>query len=188
MRRDKTILVASNYFDYSHMKYQDMRKELKGIPLYYINQNSAVHKAVSNRVVLDFISEEIKLKKGRDEVIDEIGMILTKVDEILEKIIARELEEEEKKAEDMEKLNRDHIESQAGLYDTSLYDETPEEDAMSDIDFEDSMNASNEPSDDLYEQPASSGYEESNATVVENNSTEQEDAFGDFGGEEDLYS
>ena len=121
LKDNRTVLVASCYFDYSHMRYQDMRKELKGTPLYYINQNSAVHKAVAYRNMLDFVSSELKVKKGYDDVIDEINAIVDWVETILIDVVNKEVESEAKAAEVREKENKDYIENHVGFYSDTMY-------------------------------------------------------------------
>ncbi len=132
LKPDRLVAVASCYFDYSHMRYQDMRKEMKGKPLYYVNQNSAVHKAVSECNVLDFISAEVKIKKGHDDVIDEIKAILDRVEEILVNVVNEEIEAEAKAAEERENENKAYIENHASFYSDDLYAD-PNEGELSDM-------------------------------------------------------
>lgn len=134
LKDNRTVLVASCYFDYSHMRYQDMRKELKGTPLYYINQNSAVHKAVAYRNMLDFVSSELKVKKGYDDVIDEISAIVDRVETILIDVVNKEVESEAKAAEVREKENKDYIENHVGFYSDTMYGDEVAEDGLSDMD------------------------------------------------------
>ena len=154
---DKTVLVASSYFDYSHMRYQDLRKELKGIPLYYVNQNSAVHKAVSYRSMLDFISSELKLKKGYDEVVDEIGAIVDRVETLLIEVVNKEVEAEAKAAEEREQENKDYIENHVGFYSDTMYGDEDTKDGLDDMDEDfgvySSVEDSSSPSDSMYNIP-----------------------------------
>lgn len=157
---DKTVLVASSYFDYSHMRYQDMRKELKGTPLYYVNQNSAVHKAVSYRSMLDFISSELKLKKGYDEVVDEIGAIVDRIEAILVEIVNKEVEAEAKAAEEREQENKDYIENHVGFYSDTMYGDEDTEGGLDDMDedfgvYSSIEDSSPSPSDSMYDIPQS---------------------------------
>lgn len=133
LKMERLVLVASCYFDYSHMRYQDMRKEFKGFPLYYVNQNSAVHKAVSYRNMLDFVSEEMKVKKGHDEVIDEIGAIFDRVETILVNIVNQEIEDESREAERKERENKEYIEEHVSFYSDIMYGEGDNEEGLPDM-------------------------------------------------------
>lgn len=160
----KIINVAAIYFDYAHMNYNNMRRELKGIDLFYINQNSAVHKACYSRNMLDFVSGEMKAKKNRDEVIDEIGVIVDRIDNIINEIIENEIKQEEKAAEENLESNKRHLEESDRMYSDQVF-ESPDEDNLSDIEdsfgeFEEYSDAQSAEQYDGYSQPAQDGYEQ----------------------------
>lgn len=134
LRNKIQVVVVSSYYDYDHFRYVDMQKEMKGQPLFYINQNSAVHKANSERKMLDFITSEMQLKRGRDEVIDEIEAIYNRINTIIEYIVEKEVEMEAENADKNQQFNREYMQERY-IVNNEATEISSQEDAMSDLEF-----------------------------------------------------
>ena len=84
--------------------------------------------------MLDFVSSELKVKKGYDDVIDEISAIVDRVETILIDVVNKEVESEAKAAEVREKENKDYIENHVGFYSDTMYGDEVAEGGLSDMD------------------------------------------------------
>lgn len=123
-----TIIISECHYEYEHMKYASMQKQLKS-DLYYISLNDLVHKAVSERDVPGMIHAQLKAK-NKDEILSEAEAICTKIDESIEGIIEfevkRALEEEEKSKQD----TKEYLDNVEALFGDMTYgEETPEEES-----------------------------------------------------------
>ena len=135
LRSKHKVTVVSSYYDYDHFRFADMQKEMKGEPLFYIDQNSAVHKAVCERKILEFINGELQLKRGRDEVVDEIEDIYNRLQSIIEYIIEQEVEQETENASRHQQINREYMEERY-INHNAVSEISARENAMSDLEFE----------------------------------------------------
>lgn len=105
------ITLSAMHCEYPDMKYESMRKEIKGRKLYYVSLNDIVHEAVSKRNIPEMIKANIKLKSP-DSVIGELDALIDAIDETIAKIVVKEQQE---KSFDIEKNKKETSDYLKGL-------------------------------------------------------------------------
>ena len=119
---NKLVLVCSIYYNYIHLEYHDMVRALKGRKLYYINQNSLVHKLVGTRRMYETIESEIdkfKVKAGKcDTVVNEVAAIVEDIYRIIESVIETEEQEEIKMDQEVQAKNDEYMEEFSSYFES----------------------------------------------------------------------
>ena len=136
------VTVIAQYYDYMHMQYDKMIKELakknEEPDITYINLNDDVHKAVSKRDVYSFIKAQ-KKSANPDCAYEEIEFIMELIEENLQRVIEGEEQATEQKEEEFRERNRKYLQDFGLDDDSGLYgdDEPEEEDESEDTSDED---------------------------------------------------
>lgn len=102
------IIISEKHYEYDHMKYKDMQKELKR-DLLTICLNDAVHKAVSTKSVTDFVHKQMESKRSHDDVIDELEEIYDFILDAVNKVVNFECEERIKEDERSQREAQEHL-------------------------------------------------------------------------------
>ena len=104
------ITVLQQFYNYSSMTYQYMAKKMAGEKLYYIDLNTLVYDAVSNRNMLDTIQDEAG-KKKHDDVIDQLEAISREVMEKIEGVVEKEATAEQEMVNQAKQSTKEYMES-----------------------------------------------------------------------------
>lgn len=158
------LIISEKHYEYEHMKYSQMKKELKK-ELYYISLNDIVHKAVSERDIPTMIRSWYK-SKTPDDIILELdaiySQILTDLDNIVQLEIQRALEEEE----ESKQKTKEYLDTVDNLFGEDMYGSS---------DDEDESGIPDEASIEAFMSSTSSSSEDEDNVSSEEDTTEQED-------------
>lgn len=120
------VIVSEQHCEYEHMKYSQMKKELKK-ELYYICLNDIVHKAVSERDIPGMIKSWYKAKNP-DDIIEELDAIYNKILDDLENIVQLEVQKALEEEEESKQKTKEYLDTVDSLFYGMGYEEEEDSD------------------------------------------------------------